>query len=174
MYDKENNSEAGVALLEFAIVAAGLLFGFLLFIDVCFAICNYFTLSGIAAEAVRTGARVPELEASPPSYGDIITGLRPVTSNFPTSADQAACDNLTATTYACGHNTIHSRIKTMLDLVELQVTPTSINYTTELIPLSSGGIDADTVIVRIAARYPGIILVNWPVRVQAQGPYLFQ
>ena len=167
------HEEKGAALVEFAIVAAGMLFGFLIFIDICYAVCNYFTLAGIAEEAVRTAARVPELESVQPSYTDTIISLHPAKSTYPSVADQTACDNLTTTGFWCGQNIIHNRIKTMLDNVELQVGTNSITYSTSYVPKTTAGSDSDTVFVSIEARYRGFILVNWPIRVQAQGPYLF-
>ena len=173
---KGERQEQGAALVEFAIVAAGMLFGFLMFIDICYAACNYFTLSGIAAEALRAGGRVPELESKPPTYlpyTDTIISLKPATSSRPTAAEQAACDSGTPTTFWCGQNVMHQRIKTMLDNVELQVVPSSIIYSTNYIPKTAVSPDADTVSVSIEARYRGFILINWPIRVSAQGPYLF-
>jgi len=170
------HQEKGAALVEFAIVAAGMLFGFLLFIDICYAACNYFTLSGIAAEALRAGGRVPELEshASPyPPYTDTIISLHPATSSHPTASEQAACDAVATTTFWCGQNVMHQRIKTMLDNVELQVVPNTITYSTNYIPKTAASPEADTVSVSIEARYRGFILINWPIRVSAQGPYLF-
>ncbi len=172
----QDEGDCGAALVEFAIVAAGMLLGLLLFVDICYAVCNYFSLSGIAAEAVRSGGRVPELESVSAAYSDTIVSLHPaVSANQPSAADQENCDALrpSVTFTWCGHNVIHQRIKTMLDHTELQVAPTSIQYSSSFVPRTSGTGDYDSVFVTIAARYRGFLLVNWPIRVQAQGPYLF-
>ncbi len=165
------SSEKGAALVEFAIIAAGILFGFLIFFDTGMAICNYFALSGIASEGIKYGGRIPELETltasnHQPSLLD------------PPHSDQDACDRgipRPNPAYPCGHYFLHRRLVRAASLVELSLANDTIDIVSERKPGVAGGgfgAERDTVSLRLSGTFQGLLL-RLPLRTEAQGPYLF-
>ncbi len=162
--------ERGTALLEFAIVVWGVVFGILIVLDVSLAVSQYMLFSQASYEGLRLGTTLPELEVSPAEgYTDITASTE----------EEEACVQRLPSAIPCQHYLIHDRIRRALeninlfDRVGILGGPQSI--TTFYVPSSAGtGTNDDTITVRLVGNYTGFFLPDIPLVIDLQGAYLFE
>ncbi|MFN8388806.1 MAG: hypothetical protein U0136_00785 [Bdellovibrionota bacterium] len=161
----ELRSEAGAVLVEWALVAGGLLLGVLVFRDTVVALNDYMVLSQLAHEGTRIASRVPALET-----GNF--------TNLDASASQQDKDDCTfafSTAFQCGHYYVQSRLRSVLPLAGLSVDPAGVSLTTEYLPNTAvEGATDDTVSVTVTAPFRGFLLPTINIRSTSQGAYLFE
>ena len=155
--------QKGAVLLEWAIVAFGLIMGFLIFFDTGSALNTYMTLANAVSEGALMAARVPELEAG--SNTDL----------SPTPTEKQKCETLQATTFPCGQNLIQQRVGLLIDQLVTNLDPTSVHITTRYVAPNTFGNEQDsTVTVTVTGNYRGIILRAFPITTSKQSLYLFR
>ncbi len=163
--------ERGVAMLEFAIVSLGIIFGLLLTFDVGLAISQYMLLSQAGYEGLQLASVLPDLEDT------TISG--PEVNISATAAEIVACVDKLPSTIACQHFLVQQRIRSALqqinafDSIGIKVGIPDI--TTEYTPSTAGtGVEDDTVSVQLEVDYNGFFLPALPLVIDIQAAYLYE
>ncbi len=175
---QQAGESSGVVILEFALVAVGIILGCFLAFDVSRALICYLGLSQIVREGVRSASSVPGLEETAEST--------PYENLQASPLEDAACREVgTKAGFPCGHWLIQSRLKYLLSLeashslspLLLPAAETSIK--SWYIPDLNTGVNStaelrdDTVRVSIETVYNGFVFKHIPMTVRREGPYLY-
>lgn len=159
------DTERGAVILEWAIVALGMILGLITLFDTGNGLYTYMMMAHVAAEGARTGGKVPALE-EPGAFTDEDIGA--------TAAEISDCESGSPSTLACGHFLIASRMRLMTTTLPVGVDPTTISFRTQLFPAGGGaGAENGTVKVEVSVFFDGI-LFDLPIRASRQAPYLFR
>ena len=166
MSKRARNKEAGVALVEFALVLPLLLLITIVVVDLGHLMSHYIRLQGFCHAAVRYAQGVPSLETGGPFHSSIV-------DNDPICSLQML-ENMTDSTI--GQNNAHGKIsKALCAAKQLDSFPLSGIHIYTWYDTSPGPY-MDTVRVRIEARYhpltPLLAQQDISVSVDASAPYL--
>ncbi len=157
--------EAGAVLLEWAIVAVGMLIGLLVVFDTGNALYTYMMMAHVASEGARTGGKVPELE-EPGVFTDVDLSA--------TAAQIGECEKGEPSALACGHFLMASRMRLMTTTLPIGVDPATVSFSSQLFPAGgAAGAENGTVRVEVSVPFDGVI-VDLPIRASRQAPYLFR
>lgn len=158
-------SESGVVLLEWALVAGGLILGFLLFRDTVAALNDYMVLTQLAHEGTRIISRIPELETGQYTDSDLTV----------TDAERQECELALSTSAPCGHVTVQTRLRAIVPFAGLSGPAGDVHFTTRYNPSTAAAAATDdTVATGLSTTFRGFIIPVLTIRATSQSAYLFE
>ena len=161
-----NNSERGVAALEFAISSVVLVLFLFGTLDVSNSLLAYTYLTSNVREAARTASRIAQLEVK--DDGTAYVDLYKTAS----SDDRDGCEAGTSAGYPCGQLMIQQRLRYLTQLHSLDNYMTDIQLESQYFKTGNGTRN-DAVRIRASGTFNGYLFHNLRISTEIISPYLY-